>query len=104
MPPGPIITKDRNFKLTGRVRFRDAIERAGMLRGSRVVVIEVEEEFDRAFYSAPPRNENDLLWTRYARWRDTTPLDMADPALRWLIDGPVSQNRPKSSQSQMGEA
>lgn len=83
-----IVTREANKKLTGRVRFRASNERKGLLAKQEIVVLSVEEEFDRAQYNIPPRNFNaEAQWKRYSRWRDATPLDLADIKLRWLIDG-----------------
>lgn len=84
---GPTFTRTTNHRLTGRVRFRAAFERKGFIATDEIVGLRVHEEFDQAQYSAPPRSDADLQWRRLAAWRDATPLDLADPALRWLIDG-----------------
>lgn len=85
MHPGPIIERTRNFRLTGNVKHR--LVKAGLFFPETFVALQVEEQFDRAVYSAPPRNEDDLPWTVRTSWRDATPLDLASPALRWLVDG-----------------
>ncbi len=93
MPPGFTLERTRNYRLTGRVRFREADERLGMFSGGKIVALLVEEEFERAIYNAPPRSEADLTFLPNAHWRLAEPLDLSSAALRWMIDGAVAPQR-----------
>jgi hypothetical protein len=74
------------------VKFSARKEHAGFF--SRVerelVVVVVEEECQIATYQLPQIGDDDALpWRREVSWRPAAPLDMADPALRWVVDGQV---------------
>lgn len=88
MPPPIWITTARNRRLSGRVAFSSL--QSWMPRPGRVVLL-VEEVWQSAAYQAPPRTDEEwdrLNWRSRSEWREATALDLADPSLRWLIDGP----------------
>lgn len=90
-------TRERNHRLTGRVRFRTAKTRLGLIATGQAVAIVVEEAFDRTSYNVPPRTDADLAWEPRTRWRDANALDLAHPALRWLVDGPRRETETKEA-------
>lgn len=89
MPMTPWRTHTRNTHLTGRLRPKvqdnSRITIFGPRRGVTTVGLQVEVACEEARTEAH-RDPIEAEWSRNVYWRDATPLDMSDPALRWFID------------------
>jgi hypothetical protein len=80
-------TQNRNLRLTGRVRWESI---AQAWRREKVVTLMVEEIWEQARYRMPG-NPSPGSWTVMRRWRQIRELDLPDPALRWIVDGPPKE-------------
>ncbi len=77
------MTYTRNMRPTGKIRF---VERRHWWR--IFIVPSIEIEWESQYRQAPAIHPlPEAGWVRKTRWRDAEALDMAEPALRWVIDG-----------------
>lgn len=79
MVADPMIVERRNLSFTGRYRFL-----ALKLRFKPLVVLEIEECWEEAWYTMPG---DDPQFSQKTSWRKATPIDLAHPKFRGLIDG-----------------
>lgn len=87
MPRGPTITSYRNVRLSGRIRFVEIEIKRGFFRQpARILQMQVQEKYEST-YSECGQPHSGSVWREHDRWIDATCLDLANPALRWLIDG-----------------
>jgi hypothetical protein len=91
MPPLNIwANQERGRRLTGHVKFVHVTTTTWREGTKHSVVLKVEETWEQAEWDAtyggkPPA---DVQWEVREAWRWAQPIDMASPALRWLLDGP----------------
>jgi hypothetical protein len=84
-------TYTRNRRLTGAIRHIYRVE--GFFKRRLICLLQVEESWEEHRTPIPRINRSldNEDWVERVSWRCADPNDLADPALRWIIDGTRDQ-------------